>query len=140
VIGEAEGLEVETGPLPYEIVADRIAVRQALANLVANARTHASSEGIARINISVESTREGWTVCVADRGPGLPKEGAAEVFEPFRRGTDIRHAGSGLGLAIVSATAEAHGGRAWYEPRREGGACFYFSIVDPSTRTRPKKP
>ncbi|MGH2757443.1 MAG: hybrid sensor histidine kinase/response regulator [Actinomycetota bacterium] len=134
VIGESEGLDVETGPLPYEIVADRIAVRQALANLVSNARNHASAEGVAQVTISAESTREGWTLCVADRGPGLPKEGVTEVFEPFRRGTDIRHAGTGLGLAIVAATAEAHGGRAWYEPRRGGGSCFYFSIADPSTR------
>lgn len=136
VIGESEGLEVETRSLPHEIVADRIAVRQALVNLLSNARTYASSGGIARVTISAESTRHGWTLCVADRGPGLPPDAAAEIFEAFRRGIDIRETGSGLGLAIVAATAEAHGGRAWYEPRRGGGACFYFSIADVSARAR----
>ena len=134
-IGGPEGLEVETGDLPLEILADRLAVRQALSNLLSNARLHAtSSDGIARVTISGRSTRDGWVLSVADRGPGLPPEVADEVFQPFRRGGDIPQSGTGLGLAIVAATAEAHGGRAWYEPRPGGGSCFFFSIGDLSAR------
>jgi signal transduction histidine kinase len=66
---------------------------------------------------------------VADRGPGLPEGGDQKMFEPFTRGVarQSEH-GSGLGLAIVAAAAQAHGGRAWYEPRPGGGSVFRIRV------------
>jgi signal transduction histidine kinase len=130
-----DGLELETGPLVDQIVADRTSVSQALVNLLANARRHAALSGTATVTVSAQATAEGWTLCVADRGPGLGKDEEDAVFERFRS-SDESPQGTGLGLAIVAATAEAHGGRAWYEPRPGGGSCFYISISDSRPRRR----
>ena len=135
--GEIDGIEVEMGPLVKEIVADRTSLCQALENLLSNARRYGTVDGPARVTISAKSTPEGWTLCVADRGPGVDMTEATEVFERYRRGGDKSGPGTGLGLAIVAAAAEAHGGNAWYEPRPGGGACFFFSITDVSKRARP---
>ncbi|CAM5694497.1 histidine kinase OS=Streptomyces aurantiogriseus OX=66870 GN=GCM10010251_15440 PE=4 SV=1 [Streptomyces aurantiogriseus] len=45
---------------------------------------------------------------MADKGPGLPPDDAARVFDRFFRAGG--GAGSGLGLAIVQGVVEAHGG------------------------------
>jgi two-component system OmpR family sensor kinase len=50
---------------------------------------------------------------VADKGPGLPPEQAARLFERFYRADPSRsraQGGSGLGLAIVEAVVAASGG------------------------------
>ena len=52
-------------------------------------------------------------VTVRDRGPGVPEESLAHLFEPFYRVNDARDrdsGGAGLGLAITRQVVKAHGG------------------------------
>jgi len=120
-------LEVKR-PLP-KVVVDRAAMRQAIANLFQNASRYARTNGVADVTVSCAESEDGWTLAVSDRGPGLPEGGATKLFEPFMRGMQrSTEDGSGLGLAIVAATAHAHGGRAWYEPRQGGGSVFNVFI------------
>jgi signal transduction histidine kinase len=66
---------------------------------------------------------------VADRGPGIPPEYQARIFERFGRvdtGRGIR--GSGLGLPIVAAIATAHRGRVSLSSSPSGSR---FGIVVP---------
>ena len=58
--------------------------------------------------VSVRSI--GNALVVADDGPGIPVEYAAQVFERFYRVDGARASGSGLGLAIARELAEAMGG------------------------------
>ena len=58
--------------------------------------------------VSVRSI--GNSLVVADDGPGIPAEYAAQVFERFYRVDGARASGSGLGLAIARELAEAMGG------------------------------
>jgi signal transduction histidine kinase len=58
---------------------------------------------------------------VADDGPGVPREIADRLFEPFVRGP---HGGSGLGLALARRIVQAHGGLLSLVPSEEGGAVF----------------
>ena len=50
-------------------------------------------------------------ITVADRGPGLPEDQLAEVFEPFVRLEASRNSDvGGLGLAIARTIIQAQGG------------------------------
>lgn len=85
---------------------DRIKLRQAIRNLVANALEACGPEP----RVEVELTRAGGEVVVrvADAGPGIPPELRHRVLDPFYT---TRATGTGLGLALVSTIARLHGGR-----------------------------
>ncbi len=87
--------------------ADAVRLRQAVANLVANAVRHTSAGG--RVTLRGTAGR----IEVADTGEGIPAADLPHVFERFRRADSSRSratGGSGLGLAIVRQIVEAHGG------------------------------
>jgi signal transduction histidine kinase len=128
VVGD---VRVENRCRDQKVVADRLAVRQALANLLSNGARHGVGEdGSAVLTVDCEETLDGWRVLVADRGPGLAQDDLDRVFAAFERGRGAAPAeGNGLGLAIVAAMAAAHGGQVGYEPRPGGGAVFWFSLL-----------
>ncbi len=73
------------------------------------------------------STRVG--VAVGDRGPGIPADDLAHVFDRFYRSVASRSLpGSGLGLAIVRDIVESHGGTVFAEPRAGGGSTVGFIL------------
>ncbi len=88
-----------------DFVGDRIKLRQALRNLVANA-LHAQPRG-GRVRLAI--THEGAEIVarVSDAGPGIPRNLRRAVLEPF---FTTRAEGTGLGLALVQRIAELHGG------------------------------
>ena len=92
--------------------ADRRKLRQVLVNLVQNA-IEAAPPGS-----SVEVRAAPGQVEVLDRGPGVPRELGARVFEP---GVTTRPRGHGLGLAIARGLVGQHGGDLTLEPRAGGG-------------------
>jgi two-component system OmpR family sensor kinase len=92
-------------------VVDEARIRQVLANLLANVRTHTPEGTTATVRLGVH---DGTAVLqVEDDGPGIPPQLLPTVFERFARGdaSRSRAAGStGLGLAIVAAVVAAHDG------------------------------
>lgn len=74
--------------------------------------------------------RPDLVVSVRDRGPGIPPDQLARVFDKFYRGQTPGGApgGAGLGLAICKGIVEAHGGRIWAENCPDGGAAFVFTL------------
>jgi signal transduction histidine kinase len=90
-------------------IADRFAVRQALLNVMLNAKDAQPNGG--RIDITIKPDRwkgkDGVRVDLADRGPGIPPGSRSKVFDPF---FTTREKGSGLGLYIAKKVADAHGG------------------------------
>jgi len=113
VPAEARGLHVVWSSTPgLMTIGDRDALRQALANLLANA-TRLAPEGS---TITVRAGREGpWVwMAVDDQGPGIDPADHDAVFQRFWRGRadepDGTERRSGLGLAIVRQVVEAHGG------------------------------
>ena len=105
--------------------ADRIKVRQALRNLIANA-LQAQPDGGA-VSVSIDLDGEYVRFCVQDAGPGIPPALRARVAEPF---FTTRAEGTGLGLALVHSIAELHGGRLEVSPCSApmGGADIAFRI------------
>lgn len=95
-----------------EIRADRNKIQRALANLLSNAIRHSPDGEPADILIEHKDAAA-VTVSVIDRGPGIPPEHQARIFDRFYRVDPSRtrkSGGTGLGLAIVRSIAALHGG------------------------------
>jgi len=96
------------------VAADADAVGQILFNLVDNACKYAAPSRVPRIDI--EAARENGLVLfrVRDHGPGVAREHASRIFEPFDRGGvpsgDAARPGVGLGLALSRGLARDQGG------------------------------
>jgi signal transduction histidine kinase len=104
-----EGAVVETSiasSLP-PVSGDELRLRQALGNLVTNARVHSGSK--APIVVGARCDQGEVLLFVSDSGAGLADGDRQRILEPGVR-LDPSRPGSGLGLAIVKAIAEAHGG------------------------------
>jgi signal transduction histidine kinase len=110
-----------------DILADRVQLKQVLANLVRNAIEAMRDAAERRLVISTRATPEGAIrLDVADSGTGVAEGMAGTLFEPF---ATTKPGGMGVGLAMCRTIVEAHGGRIWAEPNPEGGAIF--SVVLP---------
>jgi two-component system OmpR family sensor kinase len=96
---------------PVEVDGDSHRLRQVVDNLLANVRSHTPERTPTEISIRREDSEA--VVVVADAGPGMPPEQAAQVFERFYRADPSRsrgRGGAGLGLSIVDAIVTAHCG------------------------------
>jgi signal transduction histidine kinase len=127
VPAEARGLQIATAVTSdLEAMADRTALKQALANLVGNAVRLAPDGTTVTLACGVTG---GWAyLSVADEGPGIAPEDHQLVFERFGRVDGHPEPGgerrSGLGLAIVRQIAERHGGSVALDSAEGAGSTF----------------
>jgi two-component system sensor histidine kinase KdpD len=107
------------------VKADPVLLSQVLCNLLDNALKY--SDGPVDLVAGAEGGE--LRITVKDRGPGIPEEEQARLFEPFMRG-DQGHGrrGAGLGLAVCRAIAQAHGGRLTLRRRSGGGSSFCLAL------------
>jgi PAS domain S-box-containing protein len=118
--GEARGLTV---------CGDADRLMQVLANLLSNAAKYSPRGG--EVRISVRPRAGGFRFSVADRGPGIPPEFRARVFDKFAQAdsSDRRQkGGTGLGLAITKAIVERHGGAVGFDTVMGTGTTFWFDL------------
>jgi signal transduction histidine kinase len=110
------------------IHADPQKLHDVVRNLLENAVNY-SPDG-SEIRLSAARTGAGFTLTVADSGPGIPPEDLRRVFERFYRvdRSRTRPGGTGLGLSIVKHLVELHGGEATAANRPGGGAVFTVTI------------
>ena len=97
-------------------------LRSALENIVRNAVRYTGADSDVLIELTTRAAQA--VICVRDRGPGVPNEALAHLFEPFYRVSEARDrqsGGTGLGLAITRQAIEAHGGTVRAVNHPEGG-------------------
>jgi signal transduction histidine kinase len=112
-----------------EVAADESQIRQALLNLVRNAK-EAMPEG-GRIQVEVGVVDSGWVrLAVGDSGSGISPENLGKIFDPF---FSTKDKGTGLGLALVQQIVTDHGGRIEVELPPTGGTTFAI-LLPPAAR------
>ena len=117
-------------PVPPALF-DESQLRQALLNLLRNAREAMSDGGPIDVHVGAEGMSV--VIDIADRGGGIPQDIRARVFDPF---FSTKGEGTGLGLAITRQIVEAHGGSIACDSRDEGGTRFRLSLpIAPSRAT-----
>jgi PAS domain S-box-containing protein len=118
--------------VPVTVVADGAKVERIVENLVVNASRH-TPEG-SRIWLRIGRLDGGILVTVEDDGAGVPDDLKDAVFLPFQQGRKVsdHQPGTGIGLSLVEDFARLHGGRAWVEDRRGGGASFKVFLPAPA--------
>jgi signal transduction histidine kinase/ActR/RegA family two-component response regulator len=109
-------------------------VRQVFNNLIGNALRFAR-EGV--VEASLKATVEGDRVkiegAVRDKGPGIPEDRMASLFDLQSSGSNHHAGGSGLGLAMCRQAVEMMGGQIRAESNVGRGATFAFDFTAPRT-------
>jgi nitrogen fixation/metabolism regulation signal transduction histidine kinase len=118
---DAAGVELRldlASQLPV-VAMDEPQLRQALLNLLRNAREAMPDGGLAKL----EATRYdgGVRIQVHDEGTGIPEHEREHVFDLFYT---TKERGTGLGLPLTQQIVVAHGGRIACKPRHPQGTTF----------------
>lgn len=113
---------------PTVVSVDGTMVARIVDNLLSNAVRYTPPGST--VWLSVRAIGSGAEIVVADDGPGVPAEQREALFEAFHQGPEaVAHSpGVGIGLALVARFAELHGGHAWVDERRGGGAAFHVML------------
>ena len=97
--------------------------------LLGNAAKFAPEDS--EVRVAVREKQGMARVDVKDRGPGVPEALRTAIFERFKQAGNVmtdKPSGLGLGLPMARAILERQGGRIWYEPGKDGGAVFSFTM------------
>jgi two-component system sensor histidine kinase PilS (NtrC family) len=119
------GLKVtlKTPPSPCFVSADPTQIRQVFSNLAQNAVEAMEARG--ELSITVEGGRNPVEVRFEDRGPGIPPDKVARIFEPFYT---EKTGGVGMGLAICLRIVTAHDGTLRASARPGGGTTMTLRL------------
>lgn len=116
-------------PMDFDVLADRLRLRQILTNLLSNGAKFTPSGG----SVTVHARRDAdmVEVAVVDTGVGIPREESGRIFEKFYQvgytPVGVRE-GTGLGLAICRQLVEMQSGRIWVESEPGQGSRFIFTL------------
>lgn len=120
------GREITVTADESQRIVQRGAVERAVGNLLENA-VKFDAGNAAPIEVDVTD----GVIRVSDRGPGVPADELAAIFDRFHRSDTSRSLpGSGLGLAIVRDVAVRHGGTVAAAARPGGGLVVTLTLHD----------
>jgi signal transduction histidine kinase/DNA-binding response OmpR family regulator len=122
--------------VPTELYEDPGRLRQVLMNLISNAVKFAVPGEVRVIAELVHAGRvPRLRLAVRDRGPVIPEESRARLFEPFSRledGSGVAPVGTGLGLTICRHLVALMGGeigcQTWKVGGRDAGNEFWLAL------------
>jgi len=125
--GSASRPAVRVAATAPPFLGDRIKLRQAVRNLIANALEAQRGAREPRVDVALALEQHELVFRVADAGPGVPADLSTRILDPF---FTTHSDGTGLGLALVSVIARLHGGSVQVAPLPSnlGGALFVLRI------------
>ena len=119
-------LKLQLDPEARVASINRVQIQQVLVNLVRNAVEAMAESPRREVSISTKSLGDGGVeIEIADTGPGLAPEVAAQLFKPF---VSTKPHGMGVGLSICQSIIVAHRGRIRAEANPGGGTVFRFNL------------
>jgi signal transduction histidine kinase len=117
-------LESDLEPLLPKVDLDERQFKQALMNLLVNARQVLDAGGTVRVRTRAAGNGE-LVLVVEDDGPGIPEASRERIFEVFY---SSRGGGTGLGLPIARQVVEKHGGTIELDSVVGEGARFTITL------------
>lgn len=105
---------------------DRGLMEQVLQNLLHNAIIYTPANAMITIVAGQQSDK--CVITIADKGPDIPEDEIAQVFDKFYRLPQTKTGGSGLGLSIVKGYVEAHNGNVTLQNNKTGGVTFTIEL------------
>jgi len=112
---------------PALVLADRVRLEQAAANLIDNAVKYTQAGG--SVVVDVETIDGRALLRVRDTGLGIAASELPRIWERLFRGDRSRTTrGLGLGLSLVKAIVEAHGGSVSVDSEPGKGSVFTVSL------------
>lgn len=136
VTAEDKGISLSISantPLPVEITADALRLRQIFINLIHNAIKF-TDKGSVNVEIGFETQTNGknmLTISISDTGIGIPKHLLTTIFQPFEQVEDIvsrNEDGAGLGLAICCELLKQMSGKISVESEEGVGSKFIIEL------------
>ncbi len=118
--------------IPYELIGDKIHIKQIINNLLSNAVKY-TEQGTIELNIKCINKEKKCMliISVKDTGRGIKAENIKKLFKKFER-LDIEKntttEGTGLGLAITKKLVEMMGGKINVESTYGKGSLFVVTI------------
>jgi len=130
ILANQHGISIIYDGLDQEVKSsiDSVKIGQVVNNLINNSIKYSPDNST--ITCTARIRDNACLFCVQDEGPGIAKEDAIKIFEPFQRlsNNEGRQKSVGLGLSICKNIIEAHGGKIWVNSVEGKGADFCFSI------------
>jgi PAS domain S-box-containing protein len=112
-----------------EVEADPLRLLQVMTNLLSNAiKFSPAGEDVI---VTVEKDAAAVRIAVRDRGPGIPEEFKARIFQKFAQADAAeghQKGGSGLGLSIVRQIVDRLSGEIFFENAPGGGTIFCVTL------------
>ena len=116
----------------HDVDADRVLVKQLLANLIGNAVKYTRPGERPRVEIrsSLDAEQGFVRIEVSDCGIGLPAGEEEQIFEEFHRAAAhaAAYAGTGLGLSLCRRIVNRHGGSISARNNPHVGATVSFTL------------
>jgi signal transduction histidine kinase len=130
-------VEADLPPTLPPVLADENQLRQALLNLLRNAKEAMGDGGTLTLRARAVTDASGAAVEleIGDTGPGIPAEHLAKVFDPF---FSTKEGGTGLGLALTQQIIVEHGGAIAVTSAAGRGTTFRLRL--PATTPDAREP
>jgi len=127
---EANRISVTLPAEPVSAYIDEARIALLLKNLISNALRYSKPED-GLVELTISTTDHELAMTVTDHGPGLSRDQAEHIGEPFYRSDASRareSGGTGLGLYLATLVANAHGGSLKLLDTDDHGASFEVRI------------